>query len=146
MSREKDEVLIVYLCFKCVTFIYSFTLHTDHSPLPVPLPYRLSHQPLLYTSEKREVLPGYQSTLALSVTAALLIFYPAEVRIGRIVRGTASTCRQHSQGKPHFSCSETCMKIKLYIYYICTRRPWYSPYILFGWWFSLWEAPSVQFS
>ena len=102
--------------------IYLFTLYPDcSSPPPSPIHKAPLPSPL-FTLEKGEVPPGYQSTLAHQDTKGLGKSFTTEAR-----QDSKHSYRNriHRQARvrdsPCFSCCGTHMKTKLHIWYIRGR-------------------------
>lgn len=122
--------------FNFILFIF-FTLYVAHclsswSPPPTILP------PFPCPLKRQSPLPGYPLTLALQVSERLGTPFPPEAGQGIPARRTYPIGNMFWDS-PHSSCSETLMKTKLCICYICvggggTR---FSPFMHIGWCFGL---------
>jgi hypothetical protein len=150
--------LCIYVCVCNYLFTHSIYIQIiAFLLLPVHTSYIPSPNTSPFSSEKGEaplcMNPQWHIKSLQSWTDPLPLRPDKRAQLGKKdpQTGTNGTLQQ-SQGQPTLptcsSCWGTLTKIKLHICYICVLggEARSSPCMLFGWWFSLWEAPKVQTS
>lgn len=154
MLEGKKKLILCCISIAIEKYVFPlinlFMLHQNsihHPPSSPSIIQWIPHSPISLSSEKWEEPLGYKSTMAYPVTAGLHTSIPTEAR--EVIREgeTGSTIWQQSLDCSHSSCWGTFRKTNLHIFYICAiRRPGFRsrPFMVFCWWFSLWQLQGCR--